>query len=105
MVLGGQVVELMTVRDVARVLQVHPNTLRRWSDKGVIKAYHITPRGDRRFMRQEVTPKNRLFTEVASPVGRNAGANFARVANPFCLSTNNTRNSAMPSYQQLQASN
>jgi len=45
---------MLTVREVARLLHVHPNTLRRWSNKGVIRAYRITPRGDRRFKREEI---------------------------------------------------
>jgi len=45
---------LLTVREVARLLHVHPNTLRRWSSSGRIKAYRITARGDRRFRREEV---------------------------------------------------
>jgi len=46
--------DMLTVREVARLLHVHPNTLRRWSNKGRIKAYRITPRGDRRFKREEI---------------------------------------------------
>ncbi len=46
--------DMMTVREVARLLHVHPNTLRRWSSSGRIKAYRITPRGDRRFKREDV---------------------------------------------------
>jgi excisionase family DNA binding protein len=46
--------DMLTVREVARLLHVHPNTLRRWSNTGRIKAYRITPRGDRRFRREEI---------------------------------------------------
>jgi excisionase family DNA binding protein len=49
-----QMDDMLTVREVARLLHVHPNTLRRWSRNGRIKAYRITPRGDRRFKREEV---------------------------------------------------
>ena len=41
---------MLTISEVSRLLHVHPNTLRRWSDQGLIKSYCITPRGDRRFM-------------------------------------------------------
>ena len=51
---------MLTVREVARLLHVHPNTLRRWSNKGRIKAYRITSRGDRRFKREEIA---RLLAE------------------------------------------
>jgi len=40
--------------DVARLLGLHSNTVRRWSDKGVLKVYRIGPRGDRRFRREDV---------------------------------------------------
>jgi excisionase family DNA binding protein len=45
---------MLTLREVAELLHVHPNTLRRWSNDGRIKAYRITPRGDRRFKREEI---------------------------------------------------
>ena len=50
----NQIDNMLTIREVAHLLHVHPNTLRRWSDKGVIRAYRITPRGDRRFRRQDI---------------------------------------------------
>jgi excisionase family DNA binding protein len=46
--------DMLTVREVARLFHIHPNTLRRWSNDGRIKAYRITPRGDRRFKREEI---------------------------------------------------
>ena len=51
---GEHMSNMLTVREVARLLHVHPNTLRRWSNKGRIRAYRITPRGDRRFKREEI---------------------------------------------------
>ena len=32
---------LLTVRQVAKLLHMHPNTVRRWSDKGILKSYCI----------------------------------------------------------------
>jgi excisionase family DNA binding protein len=45
---------MLTIREVARLLHVHPNTLRRWSNNGRIRAYRITERGDRRYKREEI---------------------------------------------------
>lgn len=45
---------MLTVKDVARLLHVHVNTLRRWSDQGIIRAYRITRRGDRRFRQEDI---------------------------------------------------
>ena len=45
---------LLTVREVARLLHVHTNTVRRWSDRGLLRAYRISRRGDRRYKREDV---------------------------------------------------
>jgi excisionase family DNA binding protein len=45
---------MLTVKDVARYLNVHANTVRRWSDSNILKAYRITPRGDRRFRKEDI---------------------------------------------------
>ena len=45
---------MLAVREVARLLHIHSNTVRRWSDRGIIRAYHITPCGDRRFRREDI---------------------------------------------------
>ena len=50
----GRMSELLTIREVGRLLHVHPNTLRRWSNDGRIRAYRINERGDRRFKRGEI---------------------------------------------------
>jgi excisionase family DNA binding protein len=51
---GERLSEMLTVREVARLFHIHPNTLRRWSNEGRIRAYRITSRGDRRFKREEI---------------------------------------------------
>ena len=45
---------MLTVREVSRLLHVHNNTLRRWTDQGIVKAYRIGPRRDRRFRAEDV---------------------------------------------------
>ena len=49
-----QISSMLTVREVSKLLHVHSNTLRRWTDQGVIKSYRIGPRGDRRFKPEDV---------------------------------------------------
>jgi len=51
---GDGMSNMLTIRDVARLFHVHPNTLRRWSNEGRIRAYRINQRGDRRFKREEI---------------------------------------------------
>jgi DNA-binding transcriptional MerR regulator len=46
--------KMLTVHEVSIILHIHPNTLRRWADKGLIKSFTITPRGDRRFMYRDI---------------------------------------------------
>ena len=45
---------VLTVREVARYLNIHVNTVRRWSDLGILDSCRIGPRGDRRFRREDV---------------------------------------------------
>ena len=46
---------MLTVNDVARLLNVHINTVRRWSNQGILKAYRVGSRGDRRFRQEDIT--------------------------------------------------
>ncbi len=45
---------LLKTSEVSYVLNIHVNTVRRWSDRGLLKVYRIGPRGDRRFKREDI---------------------------------------------------
>jgi excisionase family DNA binding protein len=45
---------MLTTTEISRLLNVHPNTLRRWSNKGIIKTYRIGSRADRRFWKDDI---------------------------------------------------
>ena len=45
---------MLTTGEVARIFNVHASTIRRWSQQGILKAYSTSPRGDRRFRREDV---------------------------------------------------
>lgn len=49
-----QMSKMLTVREVSLLLHVHSNTLRRWSDQGIVRAYRIGPRRDRRFRAEDI---------------------------------------------------
>lgn len=50
----NQVEPMLTVREVAQLLHIHNNTVRRWSDQGIIRTYRISRRGDRRFKQEDI---------------------------------------------------
>ena len=49
-----QLETMVTVRQVADFLHVSISTVRRWSDSGILKSYRVGPRGDRRYLRDDV---------------------------------------------------
>lgn len=49
-----EISNMLTTGEVARALDVHASTVRRWSNLGNIKAYRIGARGERRFRREDV---------------------------------------------------
>ncbi len=49
-----QIGTMLTTGEVARLLNVNDSTVRRWNDRGIIKAYRIGPRGERRFRRDDI---------------------------------------------------
>jgi len=51
---NSQIEPMLTTSEVARILNVHINTVRRWSNQGALKSYRIGSRGDRRFRKDDV---------------------------------------------------
>jgi excisionase family DNA binding protein len=45
---------MLTTGDVGRIFNVSPQTIRRWSEQGIIRVYRVGPRNDRRFSREDV---------------------------------------------------
>lgn len=46
--------EYLTLKQACELLQVHPNTLRNWDKKGILKASRIGVRGVRRYKREDL---------------------------------------------------
>lgn len=46
--------ELLSLRETCEMLKVHPNTLRQWDKKGLLKAVRFGTRGDRKYKKDEV---------------------------------------------------
>lgn len=46
--------ELLTLREAAGILKVHPNTLRLWDKKGVLKAVRIGIKRARRYRKEDI---------------------------------------------------
>jgi len=45
---------MLTVAEVAELVHVHPNTVRQWSNCGLLRCYRIGHRHDRRFKLEDV---------------------------------------------------
>jgi len=45
---------MLKVGEVAYRLYVHPNTVRKWNNKGILVAYRLGPRHDRRFRLEDI---------------------------------------------------
>ena len=54
MVSDNEIGPMLTIREVAELLHIHSNTVRRWADRGILRVYRVTRRGDRRFRRRDI---------------------------------------------------
>lgn len=50
----NEIDSMLTISEVAHLLNVHINTVRRWSNQGILKSYRIGSRGDRRFRQEDI---------------------------------------------------
>jgi excisionase family DNA binding protein len=69
---------LIRVKDVARLLNVHVNTVRRWSNSQILKPYRINVRGDRRFRREDIADFLANYDKFNSTKGDPRGIDFSR---------------------------
>lgn len=46
--------ELLTLKETCEILKVHPNTLRQWDKKGILKAVRFGVRKDRRYIKENL---------------------------------------------------
>ena len=46
--------KLLTIKQVAEILNVHVETLRRWDKRGKLKAIRVNERGDRRYRPEDI---------------------------------------------------
>jgi excisionase family DNA binding protein len=46
--------KLLKLSEAAELLNVHPNTLRQWDKKGILKAVRFGQRGDRRYKKEDI---------------------------------------------------
>ncbi|MFZ2187802.1 MAG: helix-turn-helix domain-containing protein [Candidatus Moraniibacteriota bacterium] len=46
--------EILTLQEACEVLNCHPNTLRNWDNKGILKAIRFGTRGDRRYRKDDL---------------------------------------------------
>ncbi|MBV9789571.1 MAG: GAF domain-containing protein [Chloroflexi bacterium] len=54
MTLAEQLPELLSIREAAAALGIHPETLRRWDKQGKLRSRRAGPRGMRRYARQDI---------------------------------------------------
>lgn len=46
--------KLLKISEASELLNVHPNTLRKWDKNGILKAVRFGVRGDRRYKEEDI---------------------------------------------------
>ena len=79
MVISEIVEPLLSVKQVSELLHVHGNTVRRWSDRGILQPYRIGSRGDRRFKKVDINRFRFLLISSNGDERKVSGYDFYRV--------------------------
>jgi excisionase family DNA binding protein len=53
-VMSKEIPELLTLQEACDILKCHPNTLRQWDNKGILKAVRFGERKDRRYRQEDI---------------------------------------------------
>lgn len=59
--------ELLTIKEAASLINVHPNTLRNWEREGKIEAVRIGSRRDRRYPKQTIWQLCQVPSQFTAP--------------------------------------
>ncbi len=59
---GQDLPQLLTIKQAAQMMNVHPNTLRNWEKDGKIQAVRLGTRRDRRYPKQVIWELCQLST-------------------------------------------
>ncbi len=70
--------ELLNVRDTARALGVHENTVRNWEERGILRAVRLPGSGYRRFSVQDVDRLRAEMFEQLAPTTEGPVVNTGR---------------------------
>lgn len=49
-----EIPELLTLKETCEILKVHPNTLRAWDKKGILKAVRLGVKGVRKYKKDDI---------------------------------------------------
>jgi len=60
---------LLTAGEVASLLNVHIDTVRRWSNLGILESFHSGTRGNKLFRKKDVITSMLIFKPYSLPIG------------------------------------
>ena len=52
--IGKKQPRMLTIAQAAEQLGLHPKTVRKWADQGILPVVRLGPRKDRRFAREDI---------------------------------------------------